>query len=159
MLREFWLHGEQLVPLIERAVDAQKSWSSLQPIAPLGTDDVVFQGELRLVSSDRELERAGRLLLSGQSERDGEILVRLWLGQRLLRRGHIGRGHQEPGSGVFIPGPHIHYPTTAFLNIDSKRARSRVYSWEIPPTASLYEAVVSFAQLVNVIGEIPEIRR
>ena len=159
MLREFWRDGERLVPLFERAVAAQKTWESLQLIVPFGMEDASFQAELRLVYSERELERAGRLRVTGHSEREGELLVRLWLGERLLRRGHIGSGHEEPGSGMFIPGPHIHYPTTAFLNIDSRRSRSRVYSWEISQSASLQEVMVSFARHVNVIGDVPEIQQ
>ena len=157
MLREFWRNDEYVVPLFERAVGARKRWSSLSLIVPSGMEDASLMGELSLIDHDRELEREGRLLITGDSEREGEILVRLWLGSRLLRRGHIGRGHQEPGAGPFVPGPHIHYPTNAFVNIDSKRARSRVYRWEISPVASLHEALESFAQHVNVAGAIPEI--
>lgn len=158
MLKEFWRYGEQLVPLFERAVAAPKTWDSLQLIVPFGLEDASLQAELRLVHPERELERAGRMRVTGHSEREGELLVRLWLGERLLRRGHIGSGHEEPGSGVFISGPHIHYPTTAFLNIDSRRSRSRVYAWEISQAASLQEAMVSFARHVNVVGDVPEIR-
>ena len=159
MLREFWRVGEQLVPLIERAVEAEKSWDSLQLLEASETGDTALSADLRLVLPDRELEREGRLRIVGRAEREGDILIRFWLGQRLLRRGHIGSGHEEPGSGMFIPGPHIHYPTTAFLNIDSRRSRSRVYSWEISQSASLHEAMVSFARHVNVIGDVPEIQQ
>ena len=159
MLREFWRQSERLIPIVEMAVQANKVWGVLQRIEPSPMDADAYESELRLVSADPELERAGRLRLSGHLERDGQVLIRLWLGRRLVRRGHIGRGHEEPHGSVFIPGPHIHYPTSAFLNIDTRSARSRVYHWEIPESVPLLEAISSFAEQVNIFGEPLEIRQ
>ena len=94
--------------------------------------------------------------MEAHQEKDLQIIIRLWQGNKLLRRGHIGKGNQEPDGGPVSSGPHIHFPTTVFRDIDGRRARTRVYDWSVPEGVSLIGAIPLFALEINLTAEPPE---
>ena len=73
-------------------------------------------------------------------------------GTQVLRRGHIGGGHQEPDAGLFVGGPHIHFPTTVFRNLRGPGGRSRVYPWRIETGVTLRDAITSFGDDLGIMG-------
>ena len=151
-----WRDGEEPDSLVEDAVAAEKSWGALESIAPVGEQSESYRAQLHLKTPDRRMERRGAFLLEAHQEKDLQIIIRLWQGNKLLRRAHIGKGHGEPDDGPVFSGPHIHFPTTVFAEIDGRRARTRVYGWSIPEGISFMEAIALFASEINLSVEIPE---
>lgn len=151
--QDHWRAGEGPQPLVERAVAAEKGWGVLHQLPPSTELADAYEAELHLGEPDTELERMGSFFLQAHQEHNGAIFIRLWHGERLLRRAHIGGGHQEPDHGPYFPGPHIHFPTTVFRVIDSRRAGTRVYDWSVPESISLRDAITGFAVEIDLVGE------
>ena len=126
---------------------------------PSGDFADAFEADLFLAEPDEAIEREGSFLLLAHEEPGVVIIIKLWHGRRLLRRAHIGSPHQEPDNGPVSYGPHIHFPTTVFREIDSRRARSRVYDWEVPASISLWDAMAAFASQINLAAVAVEQQR
>ena len=154
-----WRTGERPQPDVERAVAAEKRWGPLQQLPPSGDFTDAYESELRLAEPDEALERGGAFVLRAQEESRGTIIIRLWQGGKLLRRAHIGGVHQEPDGGPVYYGPHIHFPTTVFHAFDSRRARSRIYVWDVPDSISLWGAMTAFASHINLVWDPEEQQR
>ena len=154
-----WRSGEETQTAVERAVAAEKRWGVLHQL-PSSTEFAdAYESELRLAEPNDEIEREGSFLVRAYQELRGAIIIRLWHGDRLLRRAHIGGPHQEPDNGPLFSGPHIHFPTTVFSVIDSRSARTRVYNWNVPESISLRDAVTVFAAEINLVGDPVEQQR
>jgi hypothetical protein len=151
-----WRSGEQYIPWLEKAVEAVKTWRLLVELPPSTEHSDAYEADVEFVGDDPELARHESVLLRGHQEAGGQIFVTLFLGTTVLRRGHIGGNHQEPDGGQLIDGPHIHYPTSVFSNIGSRRARSRAYRWSVPDDVSLRQAIMLFAAEVNIFGQPEE---
>ena len=147
-----WREGENLRGEIEQLVMAEKVWVSLRRIPPGPGQTEAYTGNLRLTIADNRLEARGSLRIHAYQEIRGHILIWLWSGNTALRRAHIGSGHGEPDRGPYFSGPHIHFPTTVFREIEGN-ARTRVYSWNVPETVSLREAISLVALEINLSGE------
>ena len=154
-----WRDGETYVDWVEKAVSAPKVWNLLEELTPSPQYGDAFEAELGFVIRSPELSARGELFLKGHQEESGSILVFLYLGSAVLRYGHVGNTHHEPDAGPLIQGPHMHYPTTMFPNIGSRRARSRASVWNISSSVTLREAIRIFARNVNIIGTPQEQRR
>ena len=144
---------------MERAVAAEKAWGMVRQLPPSIEIVDAYEVQLRLYEDAVALEGFGRFLLKGHLERDGTIILVLWRGATMLRRGHIGKGHQEPDKGPYIDGPHVHFPTTSFQYIEGRRAKNRVYAWAVPRSISLWDAVTAFAAEINLTGVPTEQQR
>ena len=154
-----WRDGEEPIAAVERAVAAEKRWGSLRQLPPSSQFDDAYEAELNFSAPDVEEEREGPLALHAHRESKGVTIIRLTLGGVLLRRAHIGGVHQEPDEGPVYYGPHIHFPTTGFGVIAGRRARSRIYGWDVPETISLWDAVAAFATQINLVGDPVELQR
>ena len=144
------------MPLVEDAVAAEKVWGVLERFTPVGDQTESYRAWLRLKSPDNRMERRGGFLLEAHQEKDLQIIIRLWQDNKLLRRAHIGKIHQEPDGGPVSSGPHIHFPTTVFGEINGRRARSRIYDWSVPEGISLGDAIALFSLEINLTSEMPE---
>ena len=157
--QDHWRNGEEPQPHVERAVAAVKRWGPLRQLPPSSNFANAYEAELLLTNPVDQGESEELFILRAQEEAKGIIIIRLWQGGKLLRRAHIGGVHQEPDGGPVSYGPHIHFPTTIFSVIDSRRARSRIYEWEVPDFISLWDAMTAFAPHINLIGEPVEQQR
>lgn len=147
-----WRVGEEPQLAVERAVAAEKTWGTVRQLAPSSEFVDAYEAELHLSEPAEDLDRVGTFSIRAHQEQDGTIIIRLWHGGKLLRRAHIGRGHQEPDNGPFFQGAHIHFPTTIFQNMEGRRARTRVYGWSVSSSISLWDALVTFAAEINLVG-------
>jgi len=147
-----WRPGEEPQQSVERAVAAQKRWGELIQLPPSNSFVDAYESNLSLVNSDEQIEKGGSLFLRAHLESDGTIIIALWQGQKMIRRAHIGQGHREPDNGPFVPGPHIHFPTSVFQTIEGRKARTRVYNWNVSLSVSLFDAMMSFAPEINLVG-------
>jgi hypothetical protein len=157
--QDHWRAGEEPQPDVERAVAAEKRLGPLRQLPPSGDSTDAYESELLLAEPDKAMERDGAFVLRTQEESRGIIIIRLWQGGKLLRRAHIGGVHQEPDGGPVSYGPHIHFPTTVFHTFDSRRARSRIYDWDVPDSISLWDAMIAFASHINLVGDPEEQQR
>ena len=158
--RRLWRPGETGIDWIEQAFDASKSWQLLQALKPSYDYRQAYEAEVFFVPTRAELEARGSLWLRAHEEEGNNQFVSLYLGTMVVRRAHIGRGHQDPEGGQFIAGPHVHFPTTAFPNIGGKGARSRAYEWrDASPTLRLREVIRLFCLHMNIVGEPSEQQR
>lgn len=144
------------MPLVEDAVASEKVWVDLERLTPIGEQTESYRARLDLKTPDSRMERRGSFLLEAHQEEDLQIIIRLWQGSKLLRRAHIGKIHQEPDGGPVSSGPHIHFPTTVFGEINSRRSRTRIYDWSVPEGISLRNALALFALEINLTAELPE---
>ena len=151
--RQFhWREGENLRGEIEELVETPKIWGSLSRVPPGPGQAEAYRGDLRLAVPNNRLEARGPLSIHAYREANSQVLIWLWAGNVALRRAHIGAGHGEPDRGPYFPGPHIHFPTTVFREIGGS-ARTRVYSWKVPETVTLREAISLFALEINLADE------
>ena len=96
------------------------------------------------------------LLLKAHREDDGTMIQVLSQGNQVLRRGHIGGYHANPGPHLdVIKGPHIHYPTTRFHDLRG-RGRSHAHVWDIVLEVTLREALDRFCAYLNIVGPVEE---
>ena len=153
---DHWRDDEEPDPVVENSVAAEKVWGVFERLNPIGEQTESYRAQLYLKTPDRQVERRGSFLLEAHQERDLQIIIRLRQGNRLLRRAHIGKVHQEPDGGPVSPGPHIHFPTTVFGEINGRRARSRIYDWNVPEGISLSDAIALFSLEINLATELPE---
>ena len=151
--QEHWREGEEPQPAVEQVVAAEKLWGPVRQLALSDEYDDAYEAELYFVHAMDRVELEGPLVLHAHRESKGVIIVRLSHGGRLLRRGHIGGVHQEPDAGPVFYGPHIHFPTTVFSVIDGRKARSRIYNWNVTDSLSLWDAMMAFAAQINPVGE------
>ena len=158
-LPRHWRDGETYVDWVKKAVFAPKVWDFLKELTPSPQYVDAFEAEVGFVTRSSELSARGELFLRGHQEESGSILVFLYMGSSVLRYGHVGDSHLEPDAGPLIEGPHMHYRTTKFPNIGSRRARSRASVWNISSSVTLREAIRIFARNVNIIGTPQEQQR
>lgn len=152
-----WRRGERLIGWMEELYSARKFWRILNALAPSSRYEEGWEAEVYVIT--QSLQRREPLWLRGHREESGDKIITLSAagGTYFIRRGHIGRGHQEPDGGPFYEGPHVHFPTSVFREIGN-RGRSRVYSWPIDPSVSLEEAIFCFVDHLNIEGE-PSVQR
>lgn len=158
-IQPHWRPDETTVSWVEQSVRVPKYWTMLEELPPSTAHVDAYEAEVAFIGRYRDLERHGDLFLRGHQEEGGTIIISFLLGATVLRRAHIGGGHQDPDAGPYIPGPHIHFPTTAFPIISGRRARSRVHPWSVPDMISLREAVFQFAAYLNILGVPAERQR
>ena len=151
-----WREDEEPLAAVERAVAAEKKWGTLHHLPPSSEFSDVYEAGLFLTNPDGETDREGAFVLQAHQEPEGTIIIRLLQGGKLLRRAHIGGVHQEPDRGPVFYGPHSHFPTTVFRVIEGRRARTRIYSWDVRETISLWDAIMAFATEINLVGKPAE---
>ena len=146
-----WRAGEEPIRWVEDVCATPKVWGLLSSLPPSSRYVDGLEAQIHLVTLDRSLRRREPLWLRAHREEGHVIIVSLFAegGRQTLRRGHIGGGHQEPDGGPFAAGPHVHFPTSVFREIENQ-GRSRTYPWPISPSVSLRQAVLSFAHDMNV---------
>ena len=137
---------------MERAVAARKAWGVVHQLPPSSYFVDAYEAGLFFVDDLEDVQSNGPLLLRAHEEIKGTIIIRLTQGDLLLRRAHIGGIHQEPDDGPVFYGPHVHFPTTVFGSIEGRRARSRIYGWDVPESIPLWDAVMAFADEINLVG-------
>lgn len=153
-----WRAREQPIRWVEHVCDAPKAWGLLVALPPKAAHLEEWEAQIHLLTQDQRLRQWEPLWLRAHREESGAMIVSLFAqgGAQVLRRGHIGGGHQEPDAGPFLEGPHIHFPTTVFREVGSRGGRSRVYPWRVDHGVSLREAITSFADALGIMGQPEE---
>ena len=150
-----WRSDETLIAMVEQVCKARKALHSLSALAPSDGWEEAWEGQVHFLDDSTSRES---LWLRAHREQDGTIILVLSMGTQVIRRGHIGGNHMNPGGRGrdLIKGPHIHFPTSVFR--DLRRGRSRAHEWPIDHSVSLREALSSFADALNILGPVEEKR-